>query len=37
VVTHNDEIASKADRIIRLVDGKINDYEEKIWNMQKEK
>jgi lipoprotein-releasing system ATP-binding protein len=25
VVTHNEEIASKADRIIRLVDGKIFD------------
>jgi lipoprotein-releasing system ATP-binding protein len=25
VVTHNEELASKADRIIRLVDGKITD------------
>lgn len=25
VVTHNEEMASKADRIIRLVDGKITD------------
>jgi lipoprotein-releasing system ATP-binding protein len=25
VVTHNEDLASKADRIIRLVDGKIMD------------